>query len=38
MDTFDLQEGLILADEAEDEIKIGDWKIIVKPFWVWLLE
>lgn len=38
MDTYDLKEALILTDEGEDEIKIGDRKIIVEPVWTWLLQ
>lgn len=38
MDTYDLQEGLILTDESEDEIEIDGRKIIIESVWTWLLE
>ncbi len=37
MNKFKLKKGLILTNDQEDEIKINDKKIIVKPVWKWLL-
>lgn len=38
METFSLKEGLILTDDTEDEIEVGDKKIILRPVWRWLLD
>ncbi len=38
METFSLNEGLILTDDTEDEIEVDDKKIIVRPVWRWLLD
>ncbi len=35
---FKLKEGLLLTYDQEEEIKINNKKIIVKPVWKWLLE
>lgn len=37
MEAFSLKEGLILTDDTEDEIEVGDKKIIMRPIWRWLL-
>ncbi|MBI5871880.1 ATP-binding protein [archaeon] len=38
MEEFKLNEGLLLTDGQEEEIKLGRKKILVKPVWNWLLE
>jgi len=38
MNKFKLKEGLILTYNQEDELKINNKKIIIKPAWKWLLE
>ena len=38
MDELNLQKGLILTFNQEDEFKIENKNIIVKPVWKWLLE
>ncbi|MEA3329805.1 MAG: ATP-binding protein [Nanoarchaeota archaeon] len=39
MDKFNLRKGLILThDQEEEEFKIANKKIIVKPVWKWLIE
>ncbi len=38
MNAFKQKTGLILTYDQEDEIKIGNKKIIVKPVWKWILE
>jgi len=38
IDKFKLKQGLILTYNQEDEFKIGNKKIIVKPVWKWLLK
>ncbi len=38
MDFFKLKEGEIITYDEEDEIKIGNKKIFVKPIWKWLLD
>ncbi|MCX6742226.1 MAG: ATP-binding protein [Candidatus Pacearchaeota archaeon] len=38
LEKFKLKEGLILTDDQEDEIKIKDKIIKVKPVWKWILE
>ncbi len=38
MDRFKLKAGLILTYDQEDEIKIENKTIIIKPVWKWLLE
>ena len=35
---FNLEEGLILTLDKEEEFVIGNKKIIIKPVWKWLLE
>jgi len=37
MEEFNLDEGLILTYNQEDEFSIGRKKILVKPVWKWLL-
>ena len=36
--SFNLQHGLILSYDQEDELIIEDKKIIIKPIWKWLLD
>jgi len=38
MDKFKLKEGLIVSYKQEDEFKIDNKIVIVKPMWKWLLE
>lgn len=38
MDKYNLSNGLILTSDDEDEIKIENKTITVKPIWKWLLE
>lgn len=38
MEKFKLDTGIILTYNQEEDIKINDKKIIVKPIWKWLLE
>ena len=38
MKEFNLKQGLILTIEEENEIKIENKNIIIKPIWKWLLE
>ena len=38
MDKFKLNEGLILTNSQEEDIKIEGKKIKVMPVWKWLLE
>jgi uncharacterized protein len=38
MTEFNLNEGLILTYEQEDEIIVENKKILVKPAWKWMLE
>ncbi|MEW6295105.1 MAG: ATP-binding protein [Candidatus Diapherotrites archaeon] len=38
MEKFKLKEGLILAYDQEDELRIENKKITVKPAWKWLLK
>lgn len=38
MDKFELNEGIILTRDQEEEIKEGKRKIIIKPVWKWLIE
>ena len=38
LDKFNLKDGLILSFNQEDEFKIDNKKIVVKPVWKWLLE
>ena len=38
LEKFNLKAGMILTYNQEDEIKIKDKKIIIKPVWKWLLE
>lgn len=38
MNKFNLKEGLILTNDHEEEIKINDKTIIVKPVWKWMIE
>jgi len=37
METFNLNEGLILTDDYEGEEVIGNKKIVYEPLWSWLL-
>ncbi|MDI3484785.1 MAG: uncharacterized protein PWQ50_5 [Methanolobus sp.] len=37
METYDLQEGLILTDDTEDQMEMNGKKIMVKPVWKWML-
>ena len=38
MKYFNLNKGLILTNDQEDEITIDDKKIEIKPVWKWLLQ
>ncbi|MBU4482211.1 DUF4143 domain-containing protein, partial [Patescibacteria group bacterium] len=38
MEKYNLKQGLILTDDLEDELKIDNKKIIIKPVYEWLLE
>jgi uncharacterized protein len=38
MNEFKLKEGLILTEDVENEFKINNKKIIIKPIWKWLLK
>ncbi|MBW2984324.1 ATP-binding protein [Candidatus Woesearchaeota archaeon] len=38
IEMFKLKEGLILTYKQEDEFKVNNKKITVKPVWKWLLE
>ena len=38
METFELDEGLILTEDAEEEIMLESKKITVIPVWKWLLD
>jgi len=38
LEGFGLTEGLILTGNQEDQRKEGDFTIIIKPVWKWLLE
>lgn len=38
MDKFNLEKGLILTYNQDDEIKTGGKSIVVKPVWKWLTE
>jgi len=38
LDTYGLNEGMILTDDEEYEMVLEDHRIIVKPVWKWLLE
>lgn len=38
MNNFELEEGLILTEDAQKTIKQDDKTIAVKPVWHWLLE
>ena len=38
MKEFDLKEGLLLTNAQDEEIKVDNRKITVKPVWKWLLE
>lgn len=38
MEKFNLKEGLVLTMDEEDEIKVENKKITIKPIWKWLLE
>ena len=37
MEKYNLKQGLILTDDLEDEIKINNKKIAIKPVYEWLL-
>lgn len=38
MEKFKLKKGLILTNDQEEEIKVGDKLIIMAPIWKWLLQ
>jgi len=38
MEFFNEKEGVIITNNQEEDLKIGDKKINVKPIWKWLLE
>jgi hypothetical protein len=38
LDTFELNQGLILTEDEESEEVISGKKIIIKPIWKWILE
>jgi predicted AAA+ superfamily ATPase len=38
LDTYSLNEGIILTEDEEYEIVSEGRRIIVKPVWKWLLE
>ena len=38
MDELNMKEGLILTHNEEDEIKIKNKTILIKPAWKWMLE
>ena len=38
MKTYGLDSGLILTEDQEEIIKIGDKTIELKPIWLWILE
>lgn len=38
MNEFDLDRGLILTSDQEDELKVEGKTIVLKPVWKWLLE
>jgi len=37
MEKYNLKQGLILTDDLEDELKIDNKKIIIKPVYEWLI-
>ena len=38
LERFKLKKGIILTYDNEEEMKIGNKKINIKPIWKWLLE
>ena len=38
LEKFNLEEGLILTFDQEDELKVENKKIVLKPAWKWMLE
>ena len=38
MKCFKLNRGLILTDDQEEDLNIGDYKVYVKPVWKWALQ
>ncbi len=37
MKKFKLKEGLILTNDQDEEIKVGNKKVMIRPVWKWLL-
>jgi len=37
LDKFNLKEGLILTSNQDDETRVGPKRVIVRPFWKWML-
>ena len=38
MKCFELNRGLILTHDQEEDLTIGDYKVSVKPIWKWTLQ
>ena len=38
MKYFELNRGLILTHDQEEDLTIGDYKVYVKPVWKWTLQ
>ena len=38
MDTYNLQEGLILTENEQEVFNVGKYKIRIVPIWKWLLD
>lgn len=38
MEMYNLQTGVIITEEDEDEITFNNKQIIIKPIWKWLLK
>ena len=38
MDTYSLKEGFIITEDQDDEMMVGNFKIIIRPLWKWLLD
>ena len=38
METFNLQEGLLLTSNQDDEVDVSGKKIVIKPVWKWSIE